>query len=215
MIDAIIFDLDGTLIDSKEDIIGSANAALTFYGKKPVSSAEGIQHVGRGAKYLFEKLLPGEPPEFLNQCHSYFLEFYEKNPVVHTKVYDGVIDVLQHYSNKSLFLVTNKNEKVAKVILKKLDLLKYFKKVIGGDTFPRLKPDPMAIFDIMKTDSLHANQLLMVGDTDIDIQFGVNAKIKTCRFENDFGAMGGVRLVKEDITIQHFSQLISAVEGLS
>lgn len=213
MISAIIFDLDGTLIDSKEDIIASANATLLFYGKKPVSVAEGIQHVGKGANYLLEKLLPGASPEDIKKCNEYFLEYYEKNPVVHTKIYEGVIEVLQHFSDFPLFLVTNKNEKVASIILEKLNLLKYFKKIIGGDTYPQLKPNPTAIFDIMKTYTFKAEQVLMVGDTDVDIQFGINAKIKTCRFENDFGAMGGARLAKEDVVIRHFSELISVVKG--
>lgn len=215
MISSIIFDLDGTLIDSKEDIIGSANAALRFYGKKPVAVAEGIQHVGRGANYLLEKLMPGASPDLINKCHAYFLDYYEKNPVVHTKIYDGVIEVLQHFDKFPLFLVTNKNEKIATIILEKLNLLKYFKKVIGADTYPQLKPNPFAIFEIMKTYSLKESQILMVGDTDVDIQFGINAKVKTCRFENDFGALGGARLAKEDTVIRHFSELIAVVEGLS
>lgn len=207
MFSAIIFDLDGTLIDSKEDIIASANFAIQSIGKNPVAVAEGIQHVGRGANYLLEKLLPGESPEIVKKCHHIFLEYYEKNPVIYTKVYEGVAETLELFKDLPMFVVTNKNEKVATLILKKLNLNKYFKKIIGGDTYPHLKPNPYAIEQIIKTYQLKPQDLLMVGDTDIDIQFGINAKIKTCRFENDFGAMGNSRSAKENFTIKHFKEL--------
>lgn len=207
MYSAIIFDLDGTLIDSKEDIIASANFAIQSIGKKPVKVAEGIQHVGRGANYLLEKLLPGEPSEVVKNCHHIFLEYYEQNPVIYTKVYEGVPGTLEILKKLPMFVVTNKNEKVATIILKKLNLDKYFKKIIGGDTYPHLKPNPFAIEQIVKTYQLKPHELLMVGDTDIDIQFGINAKIKTCRFENDFGAMGNSRMAKENFTIKHFKEL--------
>lgn len=207
MISAIIFDLDGTLIDSKEDIIASANFAIESIGKKPVTVAEGIQHVGRGATYLLEKLLPGEPTNVIKKCHQIFLDYYAQNPVVFTKYYEGVPETLKFFEKLPMFVVTNKNEKVASLILEKLSLSKYFKKIIGGDTYPYLKPNPYAIDQLIKAYQLKSHELLMVGDTDIDIQFGINAKIKTCRFENDFGAMGNSRIAKEDTTIKHFKEL--------
>jgi phosphoglycolate phosphatase len=207
MISAIIFDLDGTLIDSKVDIIGSANFALKSVDKSPVTVSEGIQHVGKGAHYLLEKLLPGESTELISQCHSIFVDYYARNPVVHTKVYEGVIETLRFYENFPMFVVTNKSEKVAQLILQKLSLSKYFKQIIGGDTYPQLKPNPYAIEKIIEDHTINRQHILMVGDTDIDIQFGINAKIKTCRFENDFGAMGNSRSAKEDFTIKNFSEL--------
>lgn len=215
MISSIAFDLDGTLIDSKADIIAAANFAIQSIGKKPVAVAEGIQHVGRGANYLLEKLLPGESPEVIKKCHHIFLNYYEQNPVVYTKIYTGVFDILQHFEQLPMFVVTNKSEKVAKIILDKLNLSKFFKKIIGGDTYPYLKPNPYAIHQIIKIYKLQPQQILMVGDTDIDIQFGINANIKTCRFENDFGAMGNSRNFKEDITIKQFSELQSIINYLN
>ena len=214
MISAIVFDLDGTLIDSKEDIIGSANFALKTIGKAPVTVSEGIKHVGRGAHYLLEKLLPGESPAVIQKCHSLFLDYYAQNPVLKTKVYKGVFEVLSFYEKLPMFVVTNKNENVANLILQKLLISKYFKQVVGGDTYDQLKPNPYAIEKIIENYAVKRPQMLMVGDTDIDIQFGINANIKTCRFESNFGAMSDCRLAKENIKIKHFLELKSVINSL-
>lgn len=173
-----IFDLDGTLIDSYMDIGMCVNMVLQEMGKDPVDPQKIKAWIGGGARKLLEKLFPDEE---LNTALELFRRFYRENPVVHTKTYEGIQEVLAYLRSKGSFLavVTNKMEDLSREILRRLELLSYFDVVVGGDTFPEKKPSPLPIKQVIERLKASPQESIIVGDTSADICAGKDAGIWT------------------------------------
>ncbi len=173
-----IFDLDGTLIDSYMDIGMCVNKVLQEMGKDPIDPEKVKDWIGGGARKLLERLFPDEE---VDKALELFRRFYRENPVVHTKAYEGIGEVLDYLRSRGSFLavVTNKMEDLSREILRRLELLHYFDAVVGGDTFPEKKPSPLPIKQVMKQLGVSPQESIIVGDTSSDICAGKGAGIWT------------------------------------
>jgi len=173
-----IFDLDGTLIDSYMDIGMCVNMVLHEMGRDSIDPEKVRAWIGGGARNLLEKLFSDEE---LNTALELFRRFYREHPVVHTKTYEGVQEVLAYLRSKGSFLavVTNKMEDLSREILRRLKLLSYFDIVVGGDTFPEKKPSPLPIKQVMEQLKVCPQESIIVGDTSADICAGKGAGIWT------------------------------------
>jgi phosphoglycolate phosphatase len=177
----LIFDLDGTLIDSKQDIVNGVNAARAHLGLSALDVPTVASYVGNGAPVLIRKALgPEASEETVAQALEFFVAFYHEHPLVHTVLYPGVREALDawHAQGKTLAVLTNKPEKISHVIVDGLGLDKHFLRVYGGDSFPEKKPDPMAILSLMKETQTAAEQTAMVGDSYVDMRTARNAGCK-------------------------------------
>jgi len=175
---ALLFDLDGTLIDSAEDISLSLKLTLEEVGMLEKMPADVRRLVGGGVKALLEKVL-GE--DFREEYVAIFRKHYKNNPVVHTQPYEGIPEVLCKLKSEGLKLavVTNKLEELSIEILKRLDLLEYFDIVVGGDTFEEKKPSPVPVIRTLNFLGVKPEEALMVGDTETDILAGRSAGTRT------------------------------------
>lgn len=178
MIKVIIFDFDGTLFDTKLDIARSVNILLKENNLKELPVEEIYKNIGNGADILISKsfsLLGVNPPK---DSVEKFLKIYESEKLKNTKLFEGISEVVEELSRKkTLYIITNKDEKNSYEILSYYNLEKYFKKVIGRDTFGIKKPDGELIKIIKNYEHVNNEEILIIGDSEVDINFGKNNNI--------------------------------------
>jgi len=187
MIRLLIFDLDGTLIDSRLDLIHSVNAMMRYLNRPELPGDVVASYVGDGAPMLVQRAL-GDPQdeEVLRRGLDYFLAYYREHKLDHTHVYDGVKEALAAIRDsanglpRSMAVLSNKPVNPSRAIVEALGLGEFFASVYGGNSFPTKKPDPEGAQTILKQASAKPEEALIVGDSSIDITTGRNAGMWTC-----------------------------------
>jgi phosphoglycolate phosphatase len=181
----VIFDLDGTLIDSRLDLIHSVNAMLRHFKRPELPGDVVASYVGDGAPMLVRRAL-GDPEDekFFKAGLEYFLDYYREHKLDYTHVYAGITEALQQIrsnsANRKMAVLSNKPVNPTRAIVDALGLADFFVKVYGGNSFDTKKPDPLGVKILLReTDTAPANAMI-VGDSSIDILTGRNAGITTC-----------------------------------
>ena len=185
---AIIFDLDGTLIDSKLDLVNSVNAMLraTHREVMPVEIVAG--YIGHGAPRLIASVLGTACTEDERaDALDIFLEHYEKHSLDATRAYPGVEEALALLKGNPMAVLTNKPTVASLQILEGLGLAKYFQRIYGGDSFEKKKPDPSGAQFILRELGAVAEESAMVGDSDVDVQTARNAGMRAIAVKYGFG----------------------------
>jgi phosphoglycolate phosphatase len=175
----LVFDLDGTLIDSGADLCASVNAMLRNFGRPELPQDVISTFIGDGAARLVSRSL-GEPgdPAFLDSALTYFLDYYREHKLDQTYVYPGVFPALDGLRlERSMAVLTNKPIGPSLAICEALGLSPYFFRIYGGNSFPTKKPDPEGLLALMKEVGVTAQETLMVGDSDVDILTARNAGV--------------------------------------
>jgi phosphoglycolate phosphatase len=175
----LVFDLDGTLIDSGADLCASVNAMLRNFGRLELPQNVIATYIGDGAARLVSRSL-GEPddPAFLDSALTYFLDYYRVHKLDQTYVYPGVFAALDSLRlERSMAVLTNKPISPSVAICEALGLSPYFFRIYGGNSFPTKKPDPEGLLALMKEAGVTAQETLMVGDSDVDILTARNAGV--------------------------------------
>lgn len=200
----VFFDLDGTLFDTLIDITNSVNYMLERFNKSPLSKDLIRNYIGDGAKTLIERVLKNYDIS-INEGLDLFISYYSNNYLANTKPYDRVVETLKKLGTINIVL-TNKPLKIAEDIIKKHKLVKYFKLVIGPETFGIKKPDPMAIFEVSKKFNISLDKCLLVGDSSIDIECAKNANIFCCCVSYGYGSYDDIS--KADKIIENFDEIL-------
>ncbi|MEW5745138.1 MAG: HAD-IA family hydrolase [Nitrospirota bacterium] len=179
-IELIIFDLDGTLVDSSRDIANAVNHAIAPYGVQPLTVKETIGLIGEGVTRLMEKVIA---KEHLNAGRDAlvdrFLAYYAEHLVDETTVYPGVRETLEQLTGCRKAVISNKREALSVKILEKLALAKYLDIIVGSDTTEERKPSPLPILYVLDRFGINARDAVMVGDSNYDIEAGKAAGIRT------------------------------------
>src|SRR5260370_15437069 len=162
---ALIFDLDGTLIDSKLDLIHSVNAMLREL-KRPQLASETISgYIGHGAPQLVARALgSAATEEELKSALHFFLGYYEEHKMDNTCAYPGVAETLAQLSHMPMGVLTNKPARISVRILNSLGLGKYFRAIYGGNSFESKKPDPFGANQILREVCIAAREAALFGD---------------------------------------------------
>jgi phosphoglycolate phosphatase len=179
----IIFDLDGTLIDSSADLALSMNATRAHFSLPPLDPNLIYSFVGNGAPMLIRRSMPAETSEQqLNEALAFFLQFYRVHALEHTRLYPGIREVVEELSGNGhmLAVLTNKPARISADIVAALGLREHFLRVYGGDSFAHKKPNPVGILQLMQDTSAAAGMTLMVGDSAIDVRTATNAGVRSC-----------------------------------
>ncbi|NMB76934.1 MAG: HAD-IA family hydrolase [Myxococcales bacterium] len=176
----VLFDLDGTLVDSGQDIARAVNRTLARLSVPPLPEDEILGFVGDGARRLMERTLHRVGKQGLDEALSMFREDYRKDCLGHTRPYAGVPGLLFRLGRGSVGVVTNKPREFALEILSGLSLLPLVGAVVGGDETARIKPDPEPLRLCLARLSRSASGALMVGDFENDILAGRAAGLSTC-----------------------------------
>jgi len=179
--DVIIFDLDGTLIDSRVDLANSVNYTRVRLGMSLLPNELIYSYVGDGASMLIRRAFGREPTEAeLKEALEIFLAHYKLHLLDHTVLYPGVLEALEGLASLNLAVLTNKPINPTNIILEGLGVKEKFAVVYGGNSFEQKKPDPIGVHKILKDTGTFRERTLMVGDSRIDIETGANAQIATC-----------------------------------
>ena len=178
---ALVFDLDGTLIDSRRDLATAVNRLRREMGMPPLPVEQVVAMVGEGARLLVERALgPDFPPERFEAAFATYRGFYMEACLDETRAYPGVPELLAALAPRyPLAVLTNKTEGVSRKILEGLGLAGYFREIAGGDTFPVRKPDPAGVVHLAAVLGVPVAEILLVGDSRFDAETAQNAG---CRF---------------------------------
>ncbi len=179
----VVFDLDGTLIDSAQDLAISMNATREHLELTPLDPQLIYSFVGNGAPTLVRRALGPDAGEDLNKrALDYFLKYYRAHALEHTRLYEGMREVLDEMLAKGhdMAVLTNKPVKISRDILMALGLEKHFHHVYGGDSFATKKPDPEGLLTIVEAMNAPTTGAWMVGDSGVDIQTARNAGVRSC-----------------------------------
>lgn len=235
----IIFDLDGTLIDSAADIAASVNAVLDRFGYKTLQESVIRKFIGDGVTYLlYRSILFSQgtcreelidkfpecplPKEDFQNILSWYLGWYKSNPVVKTVLYPGVKQLLETLKKRgyTLAVLSNKSVNISKEILKLLGVSAFFNLICGPEDTGTKKPDSKGIEnivsllntgDLFKENPIKKSEVLMVGDSKIDVSTGINSGIMTCFIKQGYGNQEMALNLKPDLTLNKIKDLASCL----
>jgi phosphoglycolate phosphatase len=186
---ALIFDLDGTLIDSKLDLIRSVNAMREAMGREQLHEDTISGYIGHGAPQLVGRALGNAATEEERErALKFFLAYYEDHKMDSTCAYPGVPEALERLNGFSMAVLTNKPVRISVRILEGLGLAKYFRAVYGGNSFETKKPDPLGAQTILREFGAAPAEAILIGDSEVDVQTARNAGTLAAAVNYGFGA---------------------------
>jgi phosphoglycolate phosphatase len=177
----LIFDLDGTLIDSGRDLALSVNATLEHMGRAPLPYEQIYSYVGKGASRLIEQALgAGATATECEQGLAHFLSYYRRHMLDNTVTYPGVREGLAALEDLPMAVLTNKPVRFSEEIVRGLGLSKYFRFIYGGNSFQTKKPDPAGMEVLLREFGIAPKEAMIVGDSEVDVQTARNAGTWVC-----------------------------------
>lgn len=210
----VIFDLDGTLIDSRLDLVHSVNAALRHIQRPELPEDVIASYVGDGAPILIQRALGGEAVDeaIVRKGLEFFLSYYREHKLDHTTVYPGVREALTSIQNsgngspRKLSVLTNKPVNPSRAIVEALDMGSYFSQIYGGNSFSTKKPDPEGALKLVSEAGVHPEQAAIVGDSHVDVRTGRNAGLWTVAVTYGF-APHTLEAESPDVIVDHPNEL--------
>lgn len=203
----IIFDLDGTLIDSEKDIVMSLKYCLGRFNLKRKTYDQLKTYIGKGVRELIKDATGIDKGSLYDAVLNCFKDYYSKHLVDHTRLYPGVKHVLDHFSNKSLAIATNKPGILVTKILRHFRIKNYFQYIVDGDNQDHRKPAPGGIHRILEHCNATPHETLLVGDMSIDILTARNARVKSCAVTYGIGKVSEILDAKPDFVIDNIEKL--------
>lgn len=211
----IIFDLDGTLIDSIPDLTLAVNIMLSYYNIEPLTIEIVTPFVGNGAKILLERALnhtmqPEDiTKERFDEAFQIFFAAYRDNLSVDTYLYPGVLETLEYLDNKGykMAICTNKPFEFIEPILKELSVKQYFTSWVGADSLAKQKPDPAPLFHLAKEMNVTIDKCIMVGDSKNDIKAAKNAEMKSIGVSYGYNYNEHISDYNPDKVVDNFVEL--------
>lgn len=185
----LVFDLDGTLIDSAQDLCNSVNATLAHFGRPALPDEAIASYIGNGVVMLVRRAFAADvgadiDDELLGKAHDFFLSYYREHKLDYTYAYDGVLEALEALRivhdqpdapARAMAVLTNKPVRPARAICEALGLAPYFLNIYGGNSFSTKKPDPEGLFALMQEAGARPEETVMIGDSQVDVQTARNA----------------------------------------
>ena len=180
----LVFDLDGTLIDSAQDLANSVNATLCHFGRTALTDAIIAGYIGDGALMLMRRAIGGGngnvvDEEFLASAYDYFLDYYREHKLDYTYAYEGVAEALaalaESSQTRTMAVLTNKPVRPAQAICEALGLAPHLFSIYGGNSFATKKPDPEGLLALMREAGAQPEETVMIGDSEVDVRTARNA----------------------------------------
>ena len=214
----LLFDLDGTLVDSRDDLVTAVNLTLAEAGRAPLARGRVVGFVGEGVSKLIGRSLAAslgrEPaPAEVEAGVLAFKRHYRAHLLERTRPYAGVAGALARFRDLPMAVVTNKPFEFALGVLEGLGLSEYFVAVLGGDSLPERKPHPAPLLEAARLCGAAPAACLMVGDSRVDVLAGRAAGMKTCGFAGGFRGRAELEEAGADFLFESFGELRAVVEG--
>jgi phosphoglycolate phosphatase len=202
----LIFDLDGTLVNTIEDITESVNFTLGRLGSPPLPGERVRRYVGDGIEELMKRSLGGTT-ERVADAVAIYKEHHRRNLMVRSRVYPGVLETLDYFKPLPMSIISNKTMEFVESLINRLGIAAYFNPVIGADLGLPLKPAPDAVLKILSDSGVPRERAVMVGDGTTDIRAGKAAGVMTCAVTYGFRSEDELRKAGPDYVIHAFSEL--------
>lgn len=211
-VDAIFFDIDGTLVDDRIDIVNAMNYTLRQLGLKEKPPHLIVSYVGTGVSDLIRKSLGEDKADLTEEGVRLYGDYYIKHPADEAKLYPHVKETLEYFRNKRKLILTNRYAKFADPVLKKTGIRDYFEEIIGGDDENCLKPSACVLDNLLPKLKIDKARSIMVGDMAIDVLMGKNSGVATCWVSYGLGRPEEVSPLKPDYTIDDIAKLKGIVK---
>ena len=203
----IIYDFDGTLVDTLFDIADSVNLSLVDLGLPQLPRKTIRKYIGKGVERLMTQALEGSYFTDIPRAVALFKKHYSENLVKHTDFYPHGREILEHFRNKKQAICSNKPEIFVRKILESLDGLQYFQAIIGGDTVKTKKPHPEGLDLILKKLKVSPDEAVLIGDSPVDIETGKRAGVYTCVVNYGLGLPEEIAAASPDCSVDCLSKL--------
>lgn len=204
----IVYDLDGTLADTVEDIAVAANYMLAQVGAAAISREQVRRYVGRGVYQLVKDCLHTEDPGRIDHGLKVYRGYYGQHLLDRTRLYPHAEEVLKHFEARTQAVITNKPNPYSREILIGLGVAGYFVEIIGGDTpYPR-KPDPTSLLAVLGKTGIPPADALFIGDSPVDIETGRNAGVLTVSVMHGLTDEEELRNANPDVLVRDFRALL-------
>jgi len=215
----LIFDLDGTLIDSRVDLANSVNAMLRNFGRPELPLDVIASYIGDGAPTLMRRAL-GDPDDqaFLSSALGYFLLYYREHKLDTTRVYEGILPALQQISSlkngsqRRLAVLSNKPVNPSRQIVEALGMRDFFFRVYGGNSFSTKKPDPLGVSTLLSESGCTPKEAILIGDSDVDVLTASNAGVWSCGATYGF-APHSLLAAPPDVLLDSPAELVRLFHG--
>ncbi|MEI6702708.1 MAG: HAD-IA family hydrolase [Deltaproteobacteria bacterium] len=211
---AVLFDLDGTLVDSLEDLTDAVNHTRETFSLLPLTCHAVRQMIGKGARNLIRQALPDSSENDVERGLRLFIDFNTEHISDKSRLYHGAAETLKYLRaiDIRLAVVSNKNERLSSLILQKLGIHHFFGIICGGDTFSEMKPSPLPLLRIIDQMGVAPHEAVMVGDSINDIEAGRQAGIVTIGCRWGFG--GPDELDGSDFLAYSCKDIFSIIQNL-
>jgi phosphoglycolate phosphatase len=210
---ALVFDLDGTLIDSKLDLALSIDATLKHMGRASLPHEIIYSYVGNGAAVLVRRALGDTVSDAeAEQGHRFFLAYYRDHMLDNTLTYPGVREALEMLGHHPMAVLTNKPVRFSERILEGLGIASYFRYVYGGNSFETKKPDPKGMNMILRDLAVAPREAMLVGDSDVDVRTARNAGTWACGVSYGLG-LESLRAQPPDLMLDNLAELPAHLNG--
>ena len=208
-IDLMVFDLDGTLIDSGGDIITSVNHTLKALDIPTKEPDEIIGFVGDGVHKMIERSLGKDYQHLFSDAIDIFSAYYDKHMIDTTTLHSSVIEVLEHFSGKQKIIITNKRKYFTIKMTDALGISKYFNEIIGADSADYKKPDPRLLLPLLAKYGAECDHTVVIGDGINDIMLAKNTGVLSCALMNGLTRRDVLLALNPDFTCERLFELIS------
>ncbi|MBN1547342.1 MAG: HAD-IA family hydrolase [Syntrophaceae bacterium] len=206
-VELMIFDFDGTLVNTGEDIANSVNYTLTAL-KLPLLEKEVIlTYIGDGVIKLIDRAMGVEGKDRREDGLQIFSDHYDRHMLDHAALYPGVYDVLDYFREKRKIILTNKRLRFAEKMAAALKILPFFEATIGADSTPFIKPDPRIMEMICQQFSIPVEHIIIIGDGVNDVRLAKNTGIFSGCYLNGLGNREELIDLHPDFTFEHFHEL--------
>lgn len=216
----VVFDLDGTLVDSAPELAAAIDHMLKIYGQECAGVWRVRTWIGEGVRQMIKRAWKWATSDYpdqaiFNRLYAGFNEAYEARLGSECRLYDGVAEILDEFAadGMAMAIATNKSERFVNPLLRGLNIDRYFQKVVGGDSLPTRKPDPAPLKVIADHTRVESNSAVMVGDTVTDIRAAHAAGFSSVAVTYGYGDISSLRSAAPDFLIDAPPKLIKAVGG--
>jgi phosphoglycolate phosphatase len=208
----IIYDLDGTLVDTREDIADAANHMRVAHSLVPLDNEKIWKFVGQGLFHLIQQCLATEDPKAIRRGSKIYRSYYTKHMLDKSKLYLGVRECLELFKGIHQVVITNKPNPYAETILKELYVFRYLSRLVAGENEFPFKPDPASTEALMKAANVTPQETLWVGDSDVDIETARAAGVHVVALTHGFVSKEKLKAAKPDRLFKDFRALINAAK---
>lgn len=204
----ILYDLDGTIVDTRQDIIKGVRYALETLKGPELTDDEIKDCVGTGLHALIKQVFRTEDEKLADRGSKLYRGHYKKHMLDHTHLYTGARECLEYFKDRKQAVITNKPNPFSSQILEALGVAHYFIAILAGDNGLPFKPDPAAIHHLMEATGATEEETLFVGDSPIDIQAARNAGVEVVTLSHGFASEATLREAKPDHIVHNFDELL-------